>query len=89
MFSKYISLYKKPAWLKPASSKTFDNFKFDLQFEQKVDPVWATMIIKQQSVDYFLTLDLRWRKQKCSSSLDSLRIFCSTTNQLNRKCYVS
>ncbi len=43
-FSKYISLYKKPAWLKPASSRRFDNFKFDLQFAQKVDPVWANAV---------------------------------------------
>jgi hypothetical protein len=44
IFSKYIILYKKPAWLKPASSSRFDNFKFDLQFAQKVDPVWANAV---------------------------------------------
>ncbi len=36
----------------------------------------------------YVNLGLWWPKPRCNSSLDSLWIFCSTTNQLNCKCYV-
>jgi hypothetical protein len=36
----------------------------------------------------YVNLGLRWPKPRCNSSLDSVRIFCSTTDQLNCKCYV-